>query len=121
MESKPKNLGRAYLVSKLSELGLSRRDAVRILNFVLYEIAQALRRREPVEFPFGSLLRARHFHGKTRGRFLGKTRTIYRRRYTIRHELDDGCYNLLNGKKEEQTAGSGRGTQVGGLLGSPTP
>lgn len=62
MESKPKSLGRAYLVGKLRELGLSRRDAVRILNFVLNEMAQALRRREPVEFPLGTLRRVRHFH-----------------------------------------------------------
>ena len=32
MEDKPKNLGRAYLVGKLRERGLSRGDAVRILN-----------------------------------------------------------------------------------------
>jgi nucleoid DNA-binding protein len=99
MESKPKSLGKAYLVGKLRERGLSRRDAVRILNFVLDEMAQALRRREPVEFPLGTLRRVRHFHEKKRGRFLGKIRTIYRRRYTVRHELGDGCYELLNGKK----------------------
>jgi hypothetical protein len=121
MESKPKSLGRAYLVGKLRELGLSRRDAVRILNFVLNEMAQALRRRELVEFPLGVLLRVPHFHGKKRGKFLGKTRTIYRSRYTVTHGLSDEGYKLLNGKKEEQAAGSGRGAQVGGLLGSPSP
>jgi hypothetical protein len=39
MESKQKSLGRAYLVGKLRERGLSRRDAVRILNVVLDEMA----------------------------------------------------------------------------------
>jgi hypothetical protein len=63
-------------------------------------MAQALRRREPVEFPFGILLRVPHFHGKTRGRFLGKTRTIYRRRYTVTHALDEEGYKLLNERKE---------------------
>ena len=32
MEGKPKNLGRAYLVDKLRERGLSRRDSVRIVK-----------------------------------------------------------------------------------------
>jgi hypothetical protein len=54
-----------------------------------------------VEFPFGSLLRVPHFHGKTRGRFLGKTRSIYRRRYTVTHGLGEEGYKLLNEKKEE--------------------
>jgi len=101
MESKPNSLGRAYLVGKLRERGLSRRDAVRILNVVLDEMAQALRRREIVEFPFGSLLRVPNFHWKTRGKFLGKTRTIYRRRYTITHGFGEEGYRLLNEKKEE--------------------
>jgi hypothetical protein len=35
MESKPKNLGRAYLVGKLRKRGLSRRDAVRIAEMPL--------------------------------------------------------------------------------------
>jgi hypothetical protein len=99
MESKQKSLGRAFLVGKLREQGLSRRDAVHILNVVLDEMAQALRRREPVEFPFGSLLRVPHFHGKTRSRFIGKTRTIYRRRCTVTHRLGAEGYKLLNENK----------------------
>ena len=41
MEAKPKNLGRAYLVEKLRERGLSRRDSVRILNVILEEMANS--------------------------------------------------------------------------------
>jgi hypothetical protein len=62
MSIKGKSVGRAYLVEKLQEQGLSRRDAVRILNFVIDEMVKALRRGEEVEFPFGKLKRVkRHF------------------------------------------------------------
>ena len=45
MKSKGKSLGgRAYLVGKLREWGLSRRQAVRILNAILAEMKKALRR-----------------------------------------------------------------------------
>jgi len=99
MENKPKSLGRAYLVGKLRELGLSRRDAVRTLNFVFDEMTQALRRGEKVEFPFGTLLQVRHQHAKKRGWFLEKIITIYKRPYTVKHELDEEGYKLLNGKE----------------------
>ena len=99
MEGKPKNLGRAYLVEKLRERGLSRRDSVRIVKFVFDEMAKALKRGEFVEFPLGVLHRVRHQRSKQRGRFLGKIRTIYKRRYTVKHELEDEGYKLLNGKK----------------------
>ena len=99
MEGKPKSLGRAYLVGKLRKPGLSRRDSVRILNRVINEMTQALRRGEEMEFPFGTLQRVRHFHRKQRGKFLGKTKTIYRRRYTVTHRVDEEGYKLLNGKK----------------------
>ena len=109
MENKPKNLGRAYLVGKLRERGLSRRDSVRILNVILEEMAKALKRGELVEFPLGALRRVRHQRSKERGWFLGKITTIYRRRYTVKHDLYEEGYNLLNGKKYEQAAGSGQG------------
>lgn len=99
MEGKPKNLGRAYLVDKLRERGLSRRDSVSIVKFVFDEMAKALKRGELVEFPLGALRRVRHQRSKQRGRFLGKVRTIYKRRYTVKHELDEEGHNLLNGKK----------------------
>jgi nucleoid DNA-binding protein len=99
MESKPKNLGRAYLVGQLRKRGLSRRDSVRILNFVLDEMTQALRRGEKVEFPFGTLLRVRHQHAKKRGWFLEKIITIYKKPYSVKHELDEKGYKLLSEKK----------------------
>jgi nucleoid DNA-binding protein len=99
MESKPKNLGRAYLMDKLRERGLSRRDSARIVNFVLKEMAEALKRGESVEFPLGTLRRVRHQRTKQRGWFLGKITTIYKRPYTVKHELDEEGYKLLNGKK----------------------
>jgi nucleoid DNA-binding protein len=99
MEGKPKNLGRAYLVDKLRERGLSRRDSVRIVEFVFDEMANALKQGEFVEFPLGVLHRVRHQRSKQRGRFLGKVRTIYKRRYTVKHKLDEEGHNLLNGKK----------------------
>ena len=108
MEDKPKNLGRAYLVDKLRERGLSRRDSVCILNIILEEMAKALKRGERVEFPLGALRRVRHQRTKKRGWFLGRIATIYKRRYWVRHELDEEGYELLNGKKLEQAAGAAR-------------
>jgi len=99
MESKPKNLGRAYLIGKLRERGLSRRDSARIVNFVLKEMAEALKRGESVEFPLGTLRRVRHQRTKQRGWFLGRIRTIYKRPYTVKYELDEEGYKLLNGEK----------------------
>ena len=65
MERKPKNLGRAYLVGKLRERGLSRRDAVRILNAGFDEMIKALRRGKDVEYPFGSLVRVKRLSGRS--------------------------------------------------------
>ena len=62
MESKPKNLGRAYLVGKLQARGLSRRQSVLIVNVILERMIRALKRGWEVEFPFGKLRRVkRHF------------------------------------------------------------
>ena len=62
MESKPKNLGRAYLVGKLQAQGLSRRQSVLVVNIILERIIRALRRGWEVEFPLGKLMRVkRHF------------------------------------------------------------
>ena len=65
MEDKPKNLGRAYLVGKLRERGLSRRDAVRILNAGFDEMIKALQRGKDVEYPFGSLVRVKRLSGRS--------------------------------------------------------
>lgn len=62
MERKPRNLGRAYLVGKLQEEGLPRRQAVKVVNVILECMIKALRRGKEVEFPFGKLRRVRrHF------------------------------------------------------------
>ena len=62
MESKPKNLGRAYLVGKLQARGVSRRQAVLTVNLILERMIYALRHGWEVEFPLGKLKRVkRHF------------------------------------------------------------
>ena len=62
MVNKPKNLGRAYLVGKLQDRGLSRRQAALIVNVILERMIRALKRGWEVEFPFGKLKRVkRHF------------------------------------------------------------
>ena len=120
MESKPKNLGRAYLVGKLRELGLSRRDAVRTLNFVFDEMTQALRRGETWSSRSG-LYAGPPPAPKKRGWFLGKITTIYKKPYTVKHELDEEGSKLLNEKKYQKATESGRSAQVGGLQGSSIP
>jgi hypothetical protein len=107
MESKPKSLGRAYLIGKLRELGWSRRESARIVKFVLSEMAQALKRGESVEFPLGTLRRVRHQRTRQRGWFLGRIRTIYKRPYTVKHELDEEGYKLLNEKKKKESGPPG--------------
>jgi hypothetical protein len=99
IKSKPKNLGRAYLVGKLRKRGWSRRDSVRILNRVINAITQALRRGEEVEFPFGALRRVRHQHAKTRGWFLDKITSTYKKLNTVKLVLNEKGHKLLNEKK----------------------
>jgi hypothetical protein len=62
-------------------------------------MAKALKRGEKVEFPFGTLLRVRHQHAKKRGWFLEKIITIYKKPYSVKHELDEKGYKLLSEKK----------------------
>jgi hypothetical protein len=86
MESKPRNLGRAYLVGKLRAQGLSRRQSVLIVNIILERMIRALKRGWEVEFPFGNLKRVNRRFGKL-------WRAIddwpaNRDPYTIVHELD---------------------------------
>jgi hypothetical protein len=59
-----KSLGRAELVVKLRERGLSRREAVRILNFIFAEIKKALKRGREVEFAGGRLKRVKRSFGR---------------------------------------------------------
>jgi nucleoid DNA-binding protein len=93
-------LNKGYIVRKLQERGLSRRQSVQILNFTLDEAAAALARGEDVEFPFGSLQRVHHPHKKMDGCFLGRTTTIYKKPYTVTLEVDAESEKLLNKKKE---------------------
>lgn len=48
----------------IAEHGLSRRQAVSVLNFIFTEMKNALRRGREVEFPFGRLTRARRHFSK---------------------------------------------------------
>jgi nucleoid DNA-binding protein len=70
-------MNKGDIIAKLRERGLSRRDAVYVLNFVLDEVAVPLKRGEAVEFPFGYLRKVRHPRKKQRGWFLNKITTIY--------------------------------------------
>ena len=48
--------GRAYLIKKLGERGLSRRRPLRVLNHIFREIRRALARGKEVEFAGGRLV-----------------------------------------------------------------
>ena len=87
------------MIDKLRQRGLSRRDSARIVRFVFDEMAEALKRGENVEFPLGTLRRVRHQRPKRRGWFLERIMTIYKRPYTVKYELDEKGYKLLNEKK----------------------
>jgi len=95
-ENQPKTLGRAYLVAKLQDCGLSRRHAVRALNAVLNEIKEGLRLDREVEFPFGKLKTVQRRRRKQEGNFLGRKEAIYRRRWIIEHEMDERGDRQLN-------------------------
>ena len=93
-------MNKGYIVRKLQERGLSRRQSVKILNFTLDEVAATLARGEEVEFPFGSLKRVHHPHMKTDGWFLGRNTTIYKKPYTVALEVDAESEKLLNKRIE---------------------
>ncbi len=63
MANKEKSVGRAYLVKKLQDRGLSRRKATRVVNAVLEAMIKALRQGKEVKFPFGKLRRVRKHFG----------------------------------------------------------
>lgn len=87
MENKPKNLGRAYLIGKLQAEGLSRRQAVLVVNVILERMIHALRHGWEVEFPLGKLKRMkRHF-----SKFWDAIDDWPANRdpYTIVHEMDE--------------------------------
>ena len=87
MESKPRNLGRAYLVGKLQARGLSRRRSVLIVNVILSRMVHALKRGWEVEFPFGKLKRVKRHFSKLWDAI--DDWPANRDPYTIVHELDE--------------------------------
>jgi len=95
MESKAQNMGRAYLVAKLREVGVSRRFAVRILNVVFDEMSKALQRGREVECEFVSLQRVKRV--SRRWEIIGDEPM---NTYTVEHELDAEGYKLLNGNDD---------------------
>jgi hypothetical protein len=99
VETKPRNLGRAYLIQELGRHGFSRRRAKRILNLLLDEIKWALALNEPVEFPFGWLQRekkiSRHWellHDEPMKPY-GEPMKLY----TVEHYTDKEGIALLGG------------------------
>lgn len=96
MSIKPKTLNKGDIEAQLRAHGLSRRDAVLVLDFILAEVSAALARGEDVEFALGKLKLAPHRHRTQEGKFLGKTRTIYRQRNTVVHEMNEKGDRLLN-------------------------
>jgi hypothetical protein len=66
MKSEGKNVGgRELLTRNLMKRGMSRRDAVRTINFIFKELKRALARNEEVEFAGGRLVRVRKSFGKS--------------------------------------------------------
>jgi hypothetical protein len=92
------NLGRAYLVGKLRDGGLSRRQATQVVNVILERMIHALRRGWEVEFPFGRLKRVKRHFSKWWD-FIDDT-PAHRSLYAIEHELDETGDRLLNGGGE---------------------
>jgi hypothetical protein len=93
MEKQPRTLGRAYLVGKLRERGLSRRQAVVVVNVILERMIKALRRGEEVEFPIGKLRRVRrHFSNYWDGE---NDWPANRQGYTVEWYLDKEGLRLL--------------------------
>ncbi len=90
-----KSFGRAELVAKLQERGLSRRQSVRILNFVFAEMKKALRRGQEVEFPLGKLVRIWRWPVEP-----PRVKSSARRRpYKVEWRLDEAEDRLLNPEK----------------------
>jgi hypothetical protein len=88
--------GRAYLVAKLREHGLSKRRATRILDTIITEMIGALKRGREVEFPFGKLQRVKkHF---SRSWDEHDDWPANRQLYTAEHETDLAGERLLSGK-----------------------
>ena len=95
-KKQPRSIGRADLEKRLRNKGFSKREARRTVNGILEGMIQALQRGEEVEFPLGKLKREPHRRRQQEGNFLGRRTTIYRRRSTVVHEMDEKGDKLLN-------------------------
>jgi hypothetical protein len=103
MPVKGKNLGgRAYLVAQLQKRGLSRRGALRVLNFIFAEMKKQLQRGRAVEFPFGKLKRVKKRFGKYWDDY--DDWPAHRQPYSVEWELDEAGERLLNGRGKGQPA-----------------
>jgi hypothetical protein len=94
MESKPKNSGRAYLVGKLRDGGLSHRQAVLTVNVILERMVRALKRGWEVEFPLGKLKRVKRHFSKLWDAI--DDWPADRDPHTIVHELDEAGARALH-------------------------
>jgi hypothetical protein len=101
MDTKGRNLGRAYLVSKLRERGLSRRGALRVLNVIFEEMSKELSRGRSVEFPYGKLHRVKKRFGKRWDDY--DDWPADRQRYTVEWELDEAGWKLLEGEEPRKS------------------
>jgi len=89
-----KSLGRAYLVGKLRSRGLSRRQAVLVVNEMLDSMVQSLRRGMEVQFPLGKLtLDKQHFGRRWEAM---DDWPAHRNLYRVVHELDAAGDRLLH-------------------------
>ena len=97
-------VGRAYLVFRLGELGISRRQAVEVVNAILDVMIMALGRGRDVEFPFGRLSRVRTQFGARWGNH--DDRPAHRDPYTVQWIPSwEGLKQLLGPEAAEQEAG----------------
>jgi nucleoid DNA-binding protein len=94
--------GRAYLVEELGKHGLSRRQAVQVINAAFAEMGRALARGQRVVFPFGHLERVRHKHPRVEGRFLNRMTAQYKNPYTVQHVVNRQGERLLRAMEGEQ-------------------
>ena len=97
MDRKPRNLGRAYLIAKLQERGLSRRGALRVLNVIFEAMKKELQAGRAVKFPLGKLKRVKRSFGKYWDDY--DDWPADRQRYTVEWELDEAGWKLLEGRR----------------------
>jgi nucleoid DNA-binding protein len=75
--------GRAHLIAKLRERGLSYRMAIRVIDQIFSSMKEALQRGEEVELPIGSLKVVRHKRRPKRGWYLNRITTTYEKPFTV--------------------------------------